>query len=190
MQNTKKGFTLIELLIVIGILAILVAAVVVVLNPAQLLAQARDGQRMSDMDSLRSAINLYLATAPSATLTATSTMTQGGSTVMNTVLALNSATDTIDATAFASAAVSSSTVVTGAGWIPIAFTQITGGSPLARLPIDPVNSGNYFYAYTANSTSTYKLITVLESTKYAVNMANDGGNSNNIYEIGSNVSGL
>ena len=58
----KKGFTLIELLIVIGILAILIAAVVVVLNPAQLLKQARDSQRMSDVGSLESAINLYLAT--------------------------------------------------------------------------------------------------------------------------------
>ncbi|MFA6495473.1 MAG: prepilin-type N-terminal cleavage/methylation domain-containing protein, partial [Candidatus Paceibacterota bacterium] len=36
-----SSFTLIELLIVIGILAILVAAIVITLNPAQLLAQAR-----------------------------------------------------------------------------------------------------------------------------------------------------
>ena len=34
----KKGFTLIELVIVIGILAILATVVVLVLNPAQLLA--------------------------------------------------------------------------------------------------------------------------------------------------------
>ncbi|MFA6494844.1 MAG: type II secretion system protein, partial [Candidatus Paceibacterota bacterium] len=40
-----KSFTLIELLIVIGILAILVAAIVITLNPAQLLAQARDSKR-------------------------------------------------------------------------------------------------------------------------------------------------
>ncbi len=53
----KKGFTLIELLIVIGIIGILAAAVIVVLNPAELLAQARDGTRLSDIDSANSAIN-------------------------------------------------------------------------------------------------------------------------------------
>ena len=189
MQNTKKGFTLIELLIVIGILAILVAAVVVVLNPAQLLAQARDGQRMSDMDSLRSAINLYLATAASPSLTTTSTMTSGSSSTFATAAG---AGDTVDIALFgASTLTSSSTVVTGSGWIPVNFTQITGGSPLARLPIDPINDGAHFYAYTASSTSaTYKLMTVLESSKYVTNMANDGGNSATLYEIGSNVTGL
>ena len=64
----KKGFTLIELLIVIGILAILATVVVLVLNPAQLLAQARDSQRMSDLGSLKNAIALYLATADSPTV--------------------------------------------------------------------------------------------------------------------------
>ncbi|MGC9603563.1 MAG: type II secretion system protein, partial [Minisyncoccia bacterium] len=41
------GFTLIELLVVIGILGTLATAVVLVLNPAQLLAQARDSTRLS-----------------------------------------------------------------------------------------------------------------------------------------------
>src|SRR3989344_9177132 len=61
MQIQRKGFTLIELLIVIGIIGILAAAVIVVLNPAELLAQARDGTRLSDTDSVTSAINLYIA---------------------------------------------------------------------------------------------------------------------------------
>ncbi|MDD4819148.1 MAG: prepilin-type N-terminal cleavage/methylation domain-containing protein, partial [Candidatus Colwellbacteria bacterium] len=40
-MNKKTAFTLVELLIVIAILAVLAAAVVIVLNPAELLAQAR-----------------------------------------------------------------------------------------------------------------------------------------------------
>jgi len=192
MKNTKKGFTLIELLIVIGILAILVAAVVVVLNPAQLLAQARDGQRMSDMDSLRSAINLYLATATSTNLTTTSTWT---------ALPTNPPTSNPDVNYFSSTTtVNSSTAVNGSGWVPINFSAISGGSPLAKLPIDPINSGYYVYGFALNApSSTYKMITRLESTKYQTKMAQDGGNlstcstytdPNCWYEVGSDVTGL
>src|SRR3989344_3959671 len=66
----RKGFTLIELLIVIAILGILAAAVVVVLNPGELLAQARDSSRLSDMGNVQTAINLYLSDVTSPTLTA------------------------------------------------------------------------------------------------------------------------
>src|SRR3989344_8684487 len=55
-----KGFTLIELLIVIAILAVLSTAVVLVLNPAELLKQGRDSTRISDLASINSAIALYL----------------------------------------------------------------------------------------------------------------------------------
>src|SRR5690349_16335843 len=59
-STLKKGFTLVELLIVIGILAVLATTAVVILNPAQLLAQARDSQRLSDLASLQSALALYV----------------------------------------------------------------------------------------------------------------------------------
>ena len=41
----RSGFTLIELLVVIAIIAILAVVVILTLNPAQLLAQARDSTR-------------------------------------------------------------------------------------------------------------------------------------------------
>ena len=64
----KKGFTLIELLIVIAILAVLAGIVIVALNPAELLKQARDGKRMGDLDSLVTALNLYLVDVSSPDL--------------------------------------------------------------------------------------------------------------------------
>ncbi len=54
----KKGFTLIELLIVIAIIAILSAvgfSLVIITN----LQKARDGKRKADVESLRSALEIY-----------------------------------------------------------------------------------------------------------------------------------
>ena len=59
-MKTKKGFTLLELLIVIGILSILSTTVVLVINPAQLLKKARDAQRISDLNTVKTAIAYIL----------------------------------------------------------------------------------------------------------------------------------
>ena len=68
--SVARGFTLLELLIVIAILAILAAVVILVLNPAQTLMQARDAQRLSDLSTMKSAIGLYLTTKTSPSLDA------------------------------------------------------------------------------------------------------------------------
>lgn len=57
--NPKRGFTLIELVIVIGILAVLVAVVISVLNPARYLAKSRDTRRQSDLKMIQAALEAY-----------------------------------------------------------------------------------------------------------------------------------
>lgn len=57
----RRGFTLIELLVVIGILAVLLAIVLVAINPARQFAQANDTQRRSDVNSILNAIHQYAA---------------------------------------------------------------------------------------------------------------------------------
>lgn len=166
----KKGFTLIELVIVIGILAILATVVVLVLNPAQLLAQGRDSRRMSDLNSIKSAVGLYLATVTGPTFTAgpfsnigTDCYSLSGTCTERTSLAVN-----------------------GSGWVAIDFTSITIGTPLSALPQDPVNNTSYHYAYKGNNTDkTLEINTILESTKYSPLMSSDGGNSTSYYEVGS-----
>ncbi len=57
----QAGFTLIELLVVIGILAILLAIVLIAINPARQFAQANNTKRNSDVQTILNAIHQYAA---------------------------------------------------------------------------------------------------------------------------------
>lgn len=59
MIKNKKGFTLIELLVVIAIITILAAAVVIGINPARHLRNARNATRWEHMNSIASAVYTY-----------------------------------------------------------------------------------------------------------------------------------
>jgi prepilin-type N-terminal cleavage/methylation domain-containing protein len=178
---SKRGFTLIELLVVIGILAILTAAVVLVLNPAELLRQSRDAQRLSDFDALRSAINLYLSTVP------TPVMASGTTACYYMVGTTPARYNTCTATN------NTSTAINGSGWVPINFNDMATTSvglsvPLSTLPTDPVNSAPYFYSGDFDGTkNNYELDSVLESAKYQGKMLTDGGSSSTLYEVGNKL---
>ncbi len=200
---TTKGFTLIELLIVIGILAILATTVVLVLNPAQILAETRDTQRISDLGVVQSAIGLYFATASNISVHAS----WNGAT-QNTVGACSDQT-TPNFWASVSNAVftglslhaNQGRSVDGTGWVPVPFTRISGGSPLSALPVDPTNSSTSgalgpattdgkYYRYACNDANkTYEINANMESTKFSTGggadiETPDGGNSTTLYEIG------
>lgn len=54
----RSGLTLVELLVVMGIVAILVSAVVVINIPTTL-ERSRDGERKSELEAIRQALELY-----------------------------------------------------------------------------------------------------------------------------------
>lgn len=183
----KKGFTLIELLVVIAIIAILSVVVILTLNPAELLRQSRDSNRISDLSVTKSAISFYLASVTVPSLGTYGTCYVDVSNGTTTCKWFATATSTIVS--------STSRTVDGNGWIPVNFNGITaGGSPIGQLPQDPLNNDNiHLYTYTASSTGlVFKLAAKMESTKYGYLGSNDvvstdGGSDTSTYETGTNL---
>lgn len=60
-KRSREGFTLIEILVVIGIIAVLATIVVVAINPAKQFAQARNTERISNINAILSAIGQRMA---------------------------------------------------------------------------------------------------------------------------------
>ncbi|HRU33518.1 MAG TPA: type II secretion system protein [Candidatus Paceibacterota bacterium] len=188
----KKGFTLIELLVVIAILAVLMSVVVVTINPAEMLKKTRDTKRISDLDALRTALNLYV----------TDQGNLGNVTSTNCYSHVSFTPGVSGCTGVTTVNGGGSQAVDSTGWIPINFKSITSGSPLSALPVDPkvvttstsTDPGGW-HAYVfkgSTSTVTFKLMANMESAYYSGTSPNsventDGGASPEVYEVGSDL---
>ena len=162
MKNLKnKGFTLVELLVVIAIIGILVAAVVLAINPADIMKKGRDSTRLSDMESLRKAIDLAIA--------------NGG----------EIADGTGDTTG------SPSQASNGTGWLVFDVSNYVSALPLApRNGVSMTDASGATvtdqYQYTASG-GQYELRCYLEHSDNAAKYTTDGGNNVAMFEVGTNV---
>lgn len=168
-KNKSWGFTLIELLVVVAILGILAAVFILALNPAEAQRKTRDSTRISDVATLRKAIDLAItenATLP-GTVAAPFTGTSDGN---------RSSSDLNN-------------------WVGMDVSKW-----LSVLPIDPrqnatdvtrlsdgtttIAAGGMVYTFVSDG-DTYELNAFIESTDNNAIAANDGGNQNLRYEIGT-----
>lgn len=155
----KKGFTLIELLVVITILGVLATVIVVVLNPAELLKQARDSTRMSDLANLKAALQFYL--------TESGSLDTAGKTYISIPDSNSSCSGlSLPAGSWNCANSTNYKKTDGTGWIPVNLGSLSINSPLSALPVDPQNSVSASY-YTYSTDGTGFLISAApESSKY------------------------
>ncbi len=197
-NNSNKGFTLLELLIVVGIIATLSVASVIVLNPAEALKKSRDTQRMSDLSVLKKAIGIYAVSIPNAKFAGIDNTGCKGTAFGSTwqlgtdYIYYSYPSDapgvpitgkSLDGVTFTTGGAKQVTKANlgkndGTGWLPINLTSLPGGSPISSLPVDPVNtiadpanpkSTDLVYRYVCSEQNlTYELGATLESEAYTV----------------------
>ena len=139
--TARKGFTLIELLLVIGIIAILAAVVIVAINPTKQLADARNAQRRTDVNTVLNAVYQYA-------------IDHNGS--IPDGIPTGSATPYEICKTLAGKKCVTTATVTGVPWGRVNLDVLTG-SYVTQVPQDPrypdtsatahVQSGSYYFIY-------------------------------------------
>lgn len=207
---------MLELLIVIAIMAVLAVVLIVLIDPAETLRKTRDAQRMSDLNSLKTAMGIYITSIKTPQLDGIAGTPQdrcigGAASQQRIYLSSNEAiTDSTFPSGFffwATTTVANAPLTSGSGWIPVNLDSITGGSPLSNLPIDPVNTvvnGSSSLATVTNAALMYRYACKKSPLSFEVNaslesatygpggtdsrVVADGGNNSTLFEVGSGLS--
>lgn len=196
----RKGFTLVELIIAIAIIAIVATTAIVLINPVNMFREARDAQRIADVEQMNRVMSLYSANVGdlSASICDTKCYAQsvpgvGFGTAARCGQRYSATTNNTTVT-------SSVQAVDGTGWVPIDLRPMSVGVPIASWPIDPktvvnlngpqtqVLVGTSQYYSFACLNNAWEFTAHLESVRYASsNSEADGGTDLRLYEVGTNV---
>ncbi len=166
----NKGFTLIELLVVIAILGILATLVVLAINPAEAQRKGRDATRLSDLATVRKAIDLAIA---------------DGETLPGTVATPFTGTSTGARDASSTTNYLGMDVGKYLSVLPIDPRQNATDVTVLSDGTTQIAAGGMVYTFRSNG-QTYELNAYLESTDNAPVATNDGGTSATVYEVGTN----
>lgn len=212
-RNRTQGFTLLELLIVIAIIAILSVILVLVLNPAETLKKSRDAQRISDLNTLKTAIGLIVTASTTPYLSAGNVNCIGGASpkifyskdaTFSCAGPINMGADSASSSISTYCSGTTTATVDGNGWLPVNFAWLPGGSPISNLPLDPVNTvsatpvvGDFVYRYACQASVAapkpsyvFEIDAALESAAYTSDdnkQLKDGGDATALYEVGTDL---
>jgi len=157
-----------------------------VLNPAELLAEARDSQRITDMKTLKDSIDIWVVDNPNASMGTSQTVYISIPDTSTTCANITDLPSLPSGWTYHCVTEANLQNTDGTGWMPLNLSSIYGGSPIPYLPIDPSNeapSGRY---YTYTSGGSYELTALMESEKHFA--MKDGGRYVEMFEAGSNLS--
>jgi len=196
----KKGFKLIELVIAIAIVAILGITVVVLINPIKIFREARDSQRIADIEQMNRVMSLYSANVGdlSASICDNKCYAQtlpgmGFGTAARCGQRYSAATNNTTVT-------STEQGIDGTGWVPVDLRPMSVGVPITAWPIDPKTVVNLNRAQTqvlvgisqyysfACLNNAWEFTAHLESARYSSSSSEmDGGTDVRLYEVGTNI---
>ncbi len=193
-----KAFTVLELMIVAILIAILGLAIIITLNPSELIAEGRDGQREEN--------TYYLTKAVEFSSLSGRQMFFG---LIDTVYISipyaepdcgYSSGNPLDLPLLPSgwnyhcASKENYRKTDGLGWVPVNMMTETNEFQLSSLPIDPLNdaSDSFYYSYYSDGGKGFEINTKIESSKYSLagmidRTSTDGGDDMTRLEKGNDL---
>ena len=209
----RKGFTLIELIITVAVIAALATTVILVINPVNLFKEARDSQRIADLEQMSRAVSLYAANVGDIPTSICNGMCHVGlpAELLNNRGTKGLGTATKCGNRYMTG--NNNTTVTSTvqsvdvnGWPGVDLTAISLGTPMSAWPLDPktvvnLNAGStsvifatsYYYSFACYAdpvaaSTGWEFSANLESAKYASSNAEaDGGTDLRLYDVGTNI---
>lgn len=161
-----KGLTLVELVILITLLLALGIGGWYLLDPLELRARENDSLRIADLALLSQAINQSAEVnsgSESSALCSGRSRCEGASHMTSD----NYRKSNSD------------------GWVKVDLTA-QKSTPISTLPVDPINTEAFHYSFVSDGVG-WEINAVLESQMYKVKMVQDGGDNDNKYEVGTNL---
>lgn len=185
-----SGFSFLSLIIAVAIVGVLATVTVVVLNPAELLRESRDGARLAELFSMKKGMELaeFNATGNFGEASAVyvsipdPSVPVGERGICDAALGLPPLAPPDH---YLCANPADFRRIDGNGWIPANFSS-ANGVQLSVLPVDPINSPGLglYYAY-ARRSGKFVFSAKLESRKYLGRLARTGGTDPIRIEVGN-----